>query len=252
MYCRTWLKDFVNNIEYSWRNTIDSALFFDTVRYGNDANEYSNVSRALLMAAVLAFVVLLIVIIIEHNFDKLKRTNFVFVLIGGCFLLSLSINYVKLRLATDVRAMQTVGSAITQMYQIEKKTDISNLYSDIYVDKSVSRYKMMQLAMPEYTVHVRNSLDAEEVSNMFIIAVNYKIDEAWAGEDCYLIKDFDFENSKTTVIVKGEELYRELEKCGIELEPLPQSYTDNENLKGGVPFMQALKKTLKYQLDTFR
>lgn len=251
IYCRTWLKDFVNHVEYSWRNTIDSALFFDTVRYGNDANQYSNVSRALLMAAILAFVVLYIVIVLGYNYDSIKRKNLIFVFVGSCFLISLSVNYVKLRLFTDVRPMLAVGASITEMDRIEDETNISEIYNDVYIDKTVSRYKMMQLAMPKYTVHVRSSVSAEEVNNMFIIVENYKVNDAWMGDDCYLIKDYDFENSRTTVIVKGEKLRKELENRGIALEPVPKDYTTKENKAGGTPALQALKISLKYQLESF-
>lgn len=251
VYCRTWLMDFVNNVEYSWRNTIDSGLFFDTVRYGNDANKYSNVSRALLMAAVLAFIVLFIVIVLGDNYNSIKRKNLIFVFIGSCFLVSLSVNYIKLRLFTDVRPMLTVGSAITEMNRIEDETNISEVYGDVYIDKTVSRYKMMQLAMPMYTVHVRGSVSADEVENMFIIAENYKVNDAWIGEDCYLIKDYDFEDSKTTVIVKGEELRKELEKRGIALEKIPDDYTSGQNAGGGTPAWEAFKTSIRYQLESF-
>lgn len=252
IYCRTWLYSYVNKVEYSWRNTIDSALFFDTVRYGNDANKYNGVSRALLIAAVLAFIVLYIAIVLGYNYDSIKRKNIIFVFIGGCFLLSLSVNYVKLRLYTDVRPMLIVGSPITEMYKIEEETNISDVYNEVYIDKTVSRYKMMQLAMPEYVVHVRNSVQAEQVDNMFIIAKNYKVNDEWIGDDCYLIKGYDFKNSQATVIVKGEELRKELEKRGVILESIPEDYTANKNKDGGTPALQALKISLKYQLESFK
>lgn len=249
VYCRTWLKDVVNNVEYSWRNTIDSGLFFDPVRYGNDANKYSNVSRALLMAAILAFAVLLIVMVLAHI---TKGKKMVLVLVGGCFLFSLSVNYVKLRLATDARPMQMVGGSITQMYKLENKTGISEMYHDVYIDKTVSRHKMMQIAMPMYTVHVNRSVAPEDVNNMFIIAKNYTVNEAWMDEDCYVLEDYDFENTQTTVIIKGEALRTELEKRGISLVQIPQDYTNKELPKQKIIFRQGLKRSLKYQWESVK
>ncbi len=249
VYCRTWLKDVVNNVEYSWRNTIDSGLFFNPGRYGNDANKYSNISRALLMAAVLAFVVLLIIMLLAH-FTKGKKL--VLVLVGGCFLFSLSVNYVKLRLATDARPMQMVGASITQMYKLEHKTGISEKYHDVYVDKTVTRHKMMQMAMPMYTVHVNRSVAPEDVNNMFIIAKNYTVNEAWMDDDCYVLEDYDFENTQTTVIIKGEALRTELEKRGISLVQIPQDYTNRELPEQKIIFRQGLKRSLRYQWDTIQ
>ena len=249
VYCRTWLKDVVNNVEYSWRNTIDSGLFFNPGRYGNDANKYSNISRALLMAAILAFAVLLIVMVLAH-FTKGKKL--VLVLVGGCFLFSLSVNYVKLRLATDARPMQMVGGSITQMYKLENRTGISEMYHDVYIDKTVTRHKMMQIAMPMYTVHVKRSVAPEDVNNMFIIAKNYTVNEAWMDEDCYVLEDYDFENTQTTVIIKGEALRTELEKRGISLVPIPQDYTNRELPKQKMILQQGLKRSLRYQWDTIR
>ena len=251
-YCRTWLKDFVNNIEYSWRNTMDSALFFDTVRYGNDANKYSNVSRALLQQAVLAFVVLAVILVLTHYHDKLKKQNWILVLIGACMLVSLSVNYVKLRLFTDVRPMLSVGSCITQLEQIEDETQISEICDDIYVDKSISRYKMMQLAFPEFTVHVRNSLKPEEVEDMLILCSNYHVNHGWMGDDCYIFKDFDYDNTWSTVVVKGEGLKQELEEAGYELMSIPAGYDEKSNPKGGVPALEAFKKSIKYQWDSLK
>jgi hypothetical protein len=252
VYCRGWLGHFVNKVEYSWRNTIDAALFFDTVRYGNDANKYSNVSRALLLMGVLAFVVLFILIVLNGNYVTFKKKKFVFALVGGCFLVSLSVNYVKLRLSTDVRPMITVGSAITEMCKLEKETNISDTYNEVYIDKSISRYKMMQLAMPKYTVHVRKSISPSEVENMFIIAANYSLKEEWMGDDCYLLKGYDLVNTRSTIIVKGEELKNELEKRGIELEPIPSDYTEGKVKSQFRPFMQAVKESLQYQLETLQ
>ena len=249
LYCRTWLAGYVNGVEYSWRNTIDSALFFDTVRYGNDANKYNGVSRALLLAAVLAFFVLLVMIIFSRL--KVRNKNYFLVCIGACFLVSLSVNYIKLRYATDVRAMLTAGPVITQMYNLENSTDISEEYSDVYVDPSYTRHKMLQLAMPEFTVHVNKSIKAKDVNNMFIVAKNYTVNEEWMGDDCYLFEDYDFENSKAAIIVKGEELKAELENRGISLVPISQEYTMHNISEGGTPFMQAVKKVFDYQKNTF-
>lgn len=247
VYCRSWLAGYVNGVEYSWRNTIDSALFFDTVRYGNDANSYKGVSRALLIMAVVSFIALIIWIILSRW--KMKRTNLCFVLIGACFLLSLGVNYIKLRYATDVRPMLSAGGVITWMDNLEDKTDISEEYNDIYVDKSFSRRKTLQMGMPQYTVHVKKSVAAEDVDNMFIIAKNYVINEKWAGDDCYLFSDYDFENTQATVIVKGEQLKEALEEKGVELVPVTEEYTNQKLPGGGTPFLEAVKQVFDFQVD---
>lgn len=250
VYCRTWLKDFVNGVEYSWRNTIDSALFFDTVRYGNDANEYKNVSRALLQQAVFAFVILALILVLTHYHERIKQQKLVIVLLGACMLVSLTVNYVKLRLFTDVRPMLAVGGCITQMDQLDDATNISELCDDIYVDKSISRYKMLQLALPNFTVHVRKSMKPEEVQDMLILCSNYHVNEGWMGDDCYIFVDHDFDNTWSTVIVKGNNLMQQLEAQGYELEPIPEGYHEKDNPKGGVPAWEAFQKSIKYQLDS--
>lgn len=247
LYCRSWLGGYVNGVEYSWRNTIDSALFFDTVRYGNDANKYKGVSRALLVMAVVSFVALIIWIILSRS--KMKRANICFVLVGICFLVSLGVNYVKLRYATDVRPMLSAGGVITWMDNLEDKTDISEEFNDIYVDKSFSRHKTLQMGMPQYTVHVKKSVAVEDVDNMFILAKNYVINEKWAGDDCYLFSDYDFENTQATVIVKGEKLKEALEEKGVELVPVTEEYTKQALAGGGTPFLKAVKQVYDFQMD---
>lgn len=250
VYCRTWLHAFVNGVEYSWRNTIDSALFFDTVWYGNDANEYKNVSRALLQQAVLAFVILLIVLALTHYHEKIKQQKLVIVLIGSCMLVSLTVNYVKLRLFTDVRPMLSVGSCITQLDQLDDEINLSEICDEVYVDNSISRYKMMQLAFPQFTMHVRKSMQPEEVKDMLILCSNYHVNEGWMGDDCYIFADFDFDNTWSTVIVKGEGLKTELEKAGYNLQPIPEGYNEKSNPKGGVSAKKAFEKSIQYQLDS--
>ncbi|MCM1181113.1 MAG: hypothetical protein NC347_12705 [Clostridium sp.] len=247
VYCRSWLPGYVNKVEYSWRNTIDSALFFDTVRYGNDANTYKGVSRALLIMAVVSFLGLIFWIILSEW--KMKRVNLCFVFIGASFLLSLGVNYVKLRYATDVRPMLSAGAVITWMDNLEDKTDISEEYHDVYVDKSFSRHKTLQMGMPQYTVHVKKSVAAEDVDDMFIIVKNYVINEKWAGDDCYLFSDYDFENTQATVLVKGEQLKEALEDKGIELVPVTEEYTQKKLPGGGTPFLKAVKKVFDFQVD---
>ncbi len=252
VYCRTWLKNFVNGVEYSWRNTIDSAMFFDTVRYGNDANEYKNVSRALLQQAALAFVILFFVLVLTHYYQKIKCQNLVIVVIGACMLISLTTNYKKLRLFTDMRPMMTVASCINQLEEIEDETQISEVYDDIYVDKSISRYKMMQMAFPQFTVHVRQSIPPEDVENMFILSNCYHVNEAWMGDDCYIFEDFDYENERTTVVVKGEALMRELEDAGYELISIPADYDEKSNAKPNVERREAFRKSLQYQWESLQ
>lgn len=249
VYCGTWLSDYVNGVEYSWRNTIDSALLFDTGRYGNDANSYNNISSALIKTAILAVIVLSIIIILSQKNTKYMKWNFVFV--GCCLLVSLSVNYVKLRFATDVRPMSAVGSAITEMYKIEQETGISEAYPDVYLDKSVSRHKMMQLAMPKYIVHTKNALKSEQIKNMFIVTRNNHLNEKWAGEDCYLLEDYEFDNGKIIVVVKGEELRKELEARGLVLKKIPENYTDCKEDWNGVSFVNAVKLTFEYQKAAF-
>lgn len=247
VYCRTWLAGFVNKIEYSWRNTIDSALFFNTIRYGNDANYFSGVSRALLQMAVLAFAVLCILIVISAF---LKKNYLCFVLVGLCFLFSLEQNYVKLRFKTDVRPMLSGGSVITWMDNLEDRTGISQEYNDVYVDKSFSRRKILQLGMPEYVVHVKKSVAPEEVDNMFIIAKNYVLNEKWINEDCYLFADYEFEDTQATVIVKGEKLKEALEEKGEKLVPITEDYTQNKVGNTYPPIREAIRRSYQFQMNS--
>lgn len=247
VYCRTWLGTFVNGIEYSWRNTLDSALFFNTVRYGNDANTYKGVSAALLKMAVFAFVILCIMIVLSA---LIKKKHWCYVLLGLCMLLSLGDNYKKLRYKTDVRPMLRGGSVITWMDNLEDETNISEEFNDVYVDKSFSRRKMLQLAMPEYVVHVKGSVKAADVDNMFIIATNYKLNENWLNDECYLFADFEWDDTLATVIVKGDELKAALEEKGIELIPIPEDYTERKSADSYPPFEEAIERVFRFQMDS--
>lgn len=224
VYCRTWLAGYVNKVEYSWRNTIDAALFFDTVRYGNDANVYSGVSRALLKAAVLAFFILFVCIVI--NLCKIKYTKTILFVIACCFVVSLRVNYNKLRFSTDIRPMVTIGPVITSMYQLETDTDISEEYRDVYVDSSITRKRMLQIGMPHFDLRVNQSVQPEDVDNMFIVSKRYSAGNGWMDEDCYRLPDYDMEDGATIVLVKGEELKSALEQKGIKVEALPVDYTN--------------------------
>lgn len=250
LYCRTWIGNFANGIEYSWRNTIDSALFFNMNRYGNDANKYTNVSRALLLAAVFAFIVLLVLIVISKMGKKYWTPALI--VLGLILLTSSAVNYVKLRYSTDVRPMLTAAPPITQMEDVLEHTELDDVYKQVYLDKTISRKKMYQLAIPECVVHVNKSLSADEVDNMFIIVKNYIINDKWMDEDCYLFADYDLENTQTTVIVKGEKLKEKLELQGYELVEIPEDYTNNQVSKSGIPFLKAVKMSFDYQMKSFQ
>ncbi len=251
VYCRTWLKDFVNDIEYSWRNTIDCALFFDTRGFGNDANKYGNVSRGLLLMAVFAFVVLALILILTRYCKKTNHQNMILVLLGVCCLVTLAVNYVKLRMATDFRPMLTMGSVISQMYDLEKETDISEEYNLVYIDKSITRHKMLQMALPMFDVHVKKSMDAANLDNAFIICASHYSNEKWMGDDCYLLTDWNMDTDRTTVVVKGEELKTELEKRGINLQPLTEEYDKKERAKQASGAINIIKTVLQYQWQCF-
>ena len=249
VYCRTWLGGYVNGVEYSWRNTIDAALFFDTVRYGNDANRFEGVSRALILAAIFAFVILLVCFLLD--WFKIKYTKLTLVMLAACFLVSLTVNYKKLRLSTDIRPMVTVGPAITAMYQLEEDTDISEEYGEVYVDPSITRKRMFQMAMPHFTVHVNRSVQAEEVENMFIVAKRYTLNDGWNGEDCYLLPDYDVEDGATVVLVKGEQLKKTLEEKGITVHPVPADYAQRTLDKRVLWFSKDMKLVFGYQKAAF-
>lgn len=251
VYCRTWLKDFVNHIRYSWRNTIDCGLFFDTVSFGNDAGKYSNVSRGLLMMAVFAFVILVIVLLATHYDKRFRYQNAVLVFLGLCCLAMLSVNYVKLRLATDFRPMLRMGSAISQMYDMEQDTKISEEYNGVYIDKSIKRYKVLQMALPRFDVHVTRSMSAQKVDNMFIICASHYVNEAWMGDDCYLFKNWDREKNRTTVVVKGDALKAELEERGFELEPISEEYLEQTTSTKSMGVIGGAKTVLEYQWQCF-
>lgn len=247
-YCATWLPRFVNGVEYSWRNTIDSAMFFHS-KYGNDASTFKNVSMPLIKAMCLAIVILTIIIILAQKNKKYAQWNFVFV--GLVLLASLSVNYVKMRFATDVRPMSSIGTVIAEMYKIEKNTDILSEYPYVYLDKTVTRHKMMQLAIPHGVVYKSNSLKPEQINNMFIVTKNNYLNEKWAGEDCYILEDNEFEKDYMIIVVKGEELKEELENRGVALKELPLDYTEIASPKKDLPFKAAVKKVLQTQKIAF-
>lgn len=249
VYCRTWLGGYVNGVEYSWRNTIDAALFFDTVRYGNDANRFEGVSRALILAAIFAFVILLVCFLL--NWFKIKYTKVTLAVLACCFLVSLTVNYKKLRFSTDVRPMVTVGPVITGMYQLEEDTDISKEYGEVYVDPSITRKRMFQMAMPHFTVHVNRSMQAEEVENMFIVAKRYTLNDGWYGEDCYLLPDYDMEDGATVILVKGEQLRTTLEQKGVNVQPVPADYAEQTPPKRVLWFSKDMKLVFDYQKAAF-
>ena len=249
VYCRTWLGSYVNGIEYSWRNTIDAALFFDTVRYGNDANRFEGVSKALLLAAVFAFCILLVCFAL--TWFRIKYTKTTLVLLACCFLVSLTVNYKKLRFSTDIRPMVTIGPAITSMYQLETDTDISEEYKDVYVDPSIARKRMLQIGMPHFDVHVNRSVQPEEVQDMFIVAKRYTLNEGWYGDDCYLLPDYDIEDGATVILVKGDALKAALEKKGVAVQPVPEDYTQQMLPKRTLWLLRDAKLVFEYQKAAF-
>ena len=85
---------------------------------------------------------------------------------------------------------------------------------------------------------------------MFIIVKNYTVNEAWLADDCYVLKDYDFDDTQSTVIIKGEALREELEKRGIALEQLPQDYAQKGGNEQKTWFRKGFKKSLQYQWDT--
>ena len=225
LYCRTWLGPYTKRIEYSWRNTIDLGIFFNTREYGNDANEYVGISRAVLLMAVMSFVVLVIIMVLGKLWkNKDSKILLSAVIIG--FLAVSARSYYLFRFTTDIRPLTTVAAAINMMDYIQDRTDIPEEFSDVYIDKSVSRFKLMQIALPRFTVHVRSSVKAEDVDNMFIIAKNRKLNEAWQGDDCYLLKEYCDSDEQTMVIVKGGRLRKLLDDRGIELVKIPEGYGD--------------------------
>lgn len=248
LYCRSWLGQYTKDIEYSWRNTIDCGVFFDTIRYGNDANKYHGISRALLLMAVVAFFALLIIIIISHF--KSNYNRYILVGILGSFLLLSAVSYVKFRFATDIRPMTSVASALNMMDYIQDRTDIPVEYSEVYIDKSIGRYKLMQIAMPRLTVHVRRSINPEDVDDMFIIAKNRVVNESWLDDDCYLLEDYSDSEEQAMLIIKGDNLKRALEERGIELVELPKDYAEEPLEKYKLWFKKDLQIVWKYEWDS--
>ena len=198
-----------------------------------------------MIAAIFAFFILLVCFVL--TWFRIKYTKTTLVLLACCFLVSLTVNYKKLRFSTDIRPMVTIGPAITSMYQLETDTDISEEYKDVYVDPSIARKRMLQIGMPHFDVHVNRSVSAKDVHDMFIVAKRYTLNEGWYGDDCYLLPDYDIEDGATVILVKGDELKAALEEKGVTVQPIPEDYAQQTLPKRVLWLSKDAKLVFEYQ-----
>lgn len=204
----------LDNKEFSVRNSIASNLFFDNGFMGNDASKFGNISGALFYAGLFACAVLLVFLVMSWR--QWREVTVCTVL--AVFIVSLGVNYGKMRLGCDINVKQKVEN----LEEYEKYIrDVPEEYQYIYVDKTVGRHKPMQLIFKDYTLYIRGHLPEESRKNYFIISNKDIMNQELYEDDYYYLSDFDYENARSYAIyVKGEELKEALEEMGKTLKKM--------------------------------
>lgn len=211
LFFRKYVGPFLNNHEFSFRNSIASNLFVDNGGRGNDVDYLPNISGDMFKTGLFACIILIIVLVI--SWTKWKKAALTGILC--VFGISLLANYVKLRLNCDLNVVEKMQP----LYEYSKEIpEISEKNRYIYVDKSAKRYKPMQLLFKEYGMYIRKHTPEGELDNYFIISKPNDFKEKLNEDDCYILTDFDYNDSEYVIYVKGEELKEELEQNGKVLE----------------------------------
>lgn len=212
LFFKKFIAIYLDNHEFSARNSIASNLFLKNSISGHDAGKFANMSGAMFYAGIFAVAVLAVFLVVGwYSFKKS--------ILGGMlavFAISLLVNYGKMRLACDTNVMGKVGHLNGYVKEIR---EISKENRCIYIDKSANRHKPLQLVFKEFDVYLRGHLPGEEIKNYFIIAKKDGFHKKISREDCYMLSDFDY-GYDYVIYVKGEGLKEELEGMGKSLVPL--------------------------------
>lgn len=250
----TWIYPLTENCGFSWRNVLDCGLFYQPEYFGKDAGSYSGpgIADALMKGAILGFVLMLLFIWL--SLKNIQRKKAVVCMIAMCFMVNLVSNFVKLRFNADMRTMNVCGSVFTEMEGIvDQYETITEKFNDIYYDSTSSAgYKFYQMGFPNFNVCVKKRAKFEEIENAFIVAKTQVVNELWMAEDCYLLKDYDYDNSVNAIIVKGDALKSALEAHGIEVVEMPQDYGTKERNAVPADYWTAVKNSFRYQIESFQ
>lgn len=248
-----WTSRIPERVGFSWRNALDAGLLYFPARFGNDGGAYESaiVVRALLSGAVFAFAVFMIILFIGYyNRDKYALPICLVIL---CFLGTLCPNYIKLKFNADMRTMNGAGEVLTAVEtMVDQYKELPDDYPNLYYDATDGKgYKYYQMGFPNFNVRVKSKAKFEEMDNALIVVRTHVVNEKWMGEDCYLLKDYDYDNSINAVIVKGNELKEALRQHGIDTVDMPEGY--GEAPVNNVPedYWQAVRTSFSYQWESF-
>lgn len=253
LFVHSWLYDLTQKCGFSWRNTLDCGMFYKPEYFGKDAGNYvgNGTADALVIGAILGFVVFVVFIVLSCK--NIKNQKLVIGLIGLCFMVNIVYNYVVLRFNADMRTMNICGPVFAEIEGIvDRYPEVAEEFNDLYYDqKESSGYKFYQMGLPNFDVHVRDSVVYEEIENAFIVVRNNVFDERWVGEDCYLLKEYDYENNINAIIVKGDKLKNALEEHGIVVYELPDNYGEKKKISVSSDYWKAVKKSFQSQKESF-
>lgn len=172
--------------------------------------------EALLGISILGGGLMLIILVI--SLWKNKRCPYVIlavVLLSD--LLLIHVNYIKVRKASNDYVVEATGEVVDFMQEFE--AEITERYPYILKGSlSGIRIQFYQSQLMNYKMFGKRQEEQLGQDNYFIISDHDDIDLAWYEDDYYLFEDFDYESAEYDIVyVKGEELMKEMEKCGYKM-----------------------------------
>lgn len=252
IFVGTWIYDLTDSCGFSFRNVLDCGLFYRPDYFGKDAGDYKGpgLANALMAAAVLGLILLIIFLLLSRKEER--RIKLAVSLVGLGFLVNLSCNYINLRFNADMRTMNICGPVFAEMEKImDQYNSVAEEYHDLYYDpKKSSGYKFYQMGFPNFNVLVKKKAVLTEADNAFIVARNHVADERWMGEDCYLLKDYDYEHNINAIIVKGNDLKQSLEEHGIQVIDMPADYGQKQKNSVSADYWEAVAKSWQSQRES--
>lgn len=250
---RMWIYSLPENFGFSWRNVLDCGLTYSPDHYGNDAGSFEKtvIADALMKGAIISFVIFVIFILL--SLKKIQKQRVVICLAGLCFMVNLISNYIKLRYNADMRTMNACGSVFTEMEGIvDRYESVVEEFHDLYFDSTSGYgYKFYQMGLPNFNVLVKKKAKFEEMDDAFIVVRTHVINELWMGDDCYLLKDYDYNKNVNAIIVKGEKLKKALEEHGIQVVEIPEDYALHERNSVPDDYWEAVEASWQYQRESF-
>lgn len=180
------------------------------------SGEYYN-ETALLKAVLLGILLMAAVLAAASVKKKWMPYAVLGVVLAGDLLL-ITVNYEKIRKASNDYVVEATAQVVDIMQELEPK--IAEEYP--YILKgglSGIKIQFYQSQLMEYKMFGKNQEEMLGEDNYFIISKKDDVNLDYYENDYYLFKDFDYENAGYDIVyVKGEELKERLEELGYEME----------------------------------